>query len=49
MGLFGKKPETEKQIVDRLCKDAGAPKQEVGKLSAEVMIYMSKLDDDSFL
>ncbi len=49
MGLFGKKPETEKQNIAQLALDAGAPKQEVGKLSAEVMIYMSKLDDDSFL
>lgn len=37
------------QNIAQLALDAGAPKQEVGKLSVEVMIYMSKLDDDSFL
>lgn len=37
------------QNIAQLALNAGAPKEDVGRLSIEVMIYMSKLDDDSFL
>jgi len=37
------------QNIVSIALEGGAPKEATGKLSAEVMIYMSKLDDDSFL
>ena len=37
------------QNIAQMAIDGGVPKGKIGKLAAEVMIYVSKLDDDSFL